>query len=249
MIKTINKRKCIFLITILIITLAMIGTVTYAWLTDTSEANEIIHLTINNAEIDGNIEMQVSATGDTIYGMDTNIDIDDLAYIDLTKDFVSNQYGLLNNMASEIKIKINSTSNVETKAYIKIPNQLVTGLIYFVVLDTDLTGSNTYADLVSEFISDNNFTTSTNRTTIITALNSYNTNKLADLYENQTLAAYNNTADEVNFTLVVWGDYYGLSVSDQAHNVHLNKTFNMSISAYLMQTRSGGSDYENDLPA
>ena len=249
-----RKIKICVLMIMLFMALAVGSYSTYAFLTDSEDFT--LDYTI------GQINGTVTVTGDAVdeVGIVTN---SDLAYIHYQDDMIGNK-GLLDEMASEIKVSIKFKNSFPTRVKVQVPtvdeNDLQYGLIYIVIDDTSLTKDK---KVILNVDDDGNlqyaYEGETTWTTVVTGLteslehdllrskiNEYNTGKLVGLYEDNLFSAESDV--EFNFRILVWGDYYDLSDDDKAK--YLEMSYNFAVTAKVIQAKDqyngGGPDYEND---
>ncbi len=248
-----KKLKIVALLFMLFIVIALGSYSTYAYLTQTNEFNF-------SYQID-QINGTVTVTGDAV--VNTVVTNKDLAYIHFTDDFILDKFGLLDTMASEIKIDINFKNNFPTRVKVKVPTlNNNSGLIYIVIDDSaDTANQEVKLQVVNGVLqygyadADGNVTTwndcikdlteGLNNETLRGKVDDYNSNKLASLYENKLFAK--EEQGSFKFRILIWGDYYSLSETDQAS--YLDKTYNLEITAKVIQAidQYGGTlSYEND---
>ena len=244
-----RKVKICILIIMLFMALAFGGYQTYAFLTHT-------HTITNNYTIDS-VKATITVTGAS--AQDTTVVNDELAYIHYVDDFILDKYGLLDTMASELRVSISINNNFDSRVKITLPSlDELNGLVYVIIDDSADTinskvnfsienGMIKYAyenteavDLVNISSLNNNSTNAEFRELI----NEYNQTKLKQLYTGSDKVYQTGT---LNFRILVWGDYYSLSDSDKPS--YLDKTYNFNVYVKVIQAldKYGGKlDYEND---
>ena len=244
-----RKVKICILVIMLFMALAFGGYQTYAFLTYT-------HTITNNYTIDS-VKATITVTGASA---DTTVVNDDLAYIHYVDDFINlDKYGLLDTMASELRVSISINNTFDSRVKITLPSlDELNGLVYVIIDDSADTinskvnfsienGMIKYAyenteavDLVDISSLNNNSTNAEFRELI----NEYNQTKLKQLYTGSDNVYQTGT---LNFRILVWGDYYSLSDSDKPS--YLDKTYNFNVYVKVIQAldKYGGKlDYEND---
>ncbi len=136
--------------------------------------------------------------------------LEDLAFIDFQKDFIDDDYVLLDTLGSSIILNIRlSDDSPLTVHQIQISNLSNQGLLFFVVFE----GVNLSPDHIfqSEYYQEmkmimNGHTTKAEQ---LSALESYNMSVLLEI-ENTLIFP----GDIISIQLVVWGDYDGLITKD-----------------------------------
>ena len=246
-----NKFKISFLLILLLFVFSFGIYKTYAYLTNTGSYE--YDYTI------GQINASVNVTGAT--NTEVTVVNKDLAYIHYVDDFITNKYGLLDTMSSEIKVSVDIDNSFSTRVKIMLPelNELE-GLLYIIVDDSETTkdleirlqisgnyiqygyeqadGSITWTNLIDISSLSDQSTNSKFRTLI----NTYNQEKLKSLYTGNKY-----TSATMNFRILFWGDYY--SLSDANKPSYLERTYNFILDAKVIQAideYGGVLDYEND---
>lgn len=248
-----RKIKICVLMIMLFMALAVGSYSTYAFLTDSQTFTYEYKI--------GSINGTVTVTGDAV--VDSIVTNSDLAYIHYQDDMIGNN-GLLDEMASEIKVSIKFKNSFPTRVKVQVPtvdeNDLQYGLMYIVIDDTSLTKEK---KVILDVDDDGNlqyaYEGETTWKTVVKGLkeslehdllrskiNEYNTEKLVGLYEDNLFSAESDV--EFNFRILVWGDYYDLSDDDKAK--YLEMSYNFAVTAKVIQAKDqyngGGPDYEND---
>lgn len=248
-----RKIKICVLMIMLFMALAVGSYSTYAFLTDSQTFTYEYKI--------GSINGTVTVTGDTIENeVITN---NDLSYIHYQDDMIKNKFGLLDEMASEIKVSIKFNNSFPTRVKVQVPtdasNYLQYGLMYIVIDDTNTTKDKEVKLQVVDGNLQYAYEGETTWTTVVTGLteslehdllrskiNEYNTGKLVGLYEDNLYEK--DIEAEFNFRILVWGDYYNLSDTDKTKYLEMN--YNFVVTAKVIQAidqyNGGTLDYEND---
>ena len=127
-----KKLKVSILLLLLAIVIGCGAYQTYAYLTDSGSQNFIVTL--------GKVNAEVSVTG----AKNTEVTVvnEDLAYIHYVDDFITNKYGLLDTMSSQIKVSIDIDNTFSTRVKVMLPeldDVSLEGLLYIVIDDTTYT--------------------------------------------------------------------------------------------------------------
>lgn len=244
-----SKVKIIILLIMLFMALSFGAYQTYAFLTD-------YHTVTNNYAID-----QVLATI-TVTGakkVETKVVNDDLAYIHYVDDFILDKYGLLDTMASELRISVDIKNKFDSRVKITLPAlSELNGLVYVIIEDSETTASNPVSlmidgdyikysygnDSYENLINISSLNESSTNSDFRNIINNYNQSKLKEIYESND-NVYQTTT--LNYRILVWGDYYSLSNSDKQS--YLDKTYSFNVVVKVIQAldKYGGTlDYEND---
>lgn len=246
-----KKLKVSFLLVLLAIVIGIASYETYAYLTHTDSYD--LQYTI------GQVNATVNVTGAS--NVDVKVENEDLAYIHYVDDFITNNYGLLDTMSSQIKvsIEINNTFNTRVKVMLPKLNDLE-GLVYIVVDDSvdtkdlkiKLRVSGNYLQYGYEqtdgsiswnnLIDINGLSSSSTNSDFRSLINDYNQSKLESLYTSNKY-----TSATMNFRILFWGDYY--SLSDVNKPKYLDMTYDFKLEAKVIQAideYGGVLDYEKD---
>lgn len=179
---------------IVIILMMSIPTVVYAWMTYVEEKSLV---TINAGEIDITTYANEQITID-------QIDLIDLAYVDYQNDFILDQSGTLDIIASNLRIDIvASEQSVSIKHHIQlIDNSSQVGLLYFIIYEGLNVGESyvlqsNYHALMSSVI--NGLIIKEDQ---LAAIQAYNLSVL-----DQMAAETLNAGDMLTFQIVFWGDH------------------------------------------
>lgn len=243
------KISSLLVLLFLVVSFAVYQTYSYLTYTDSNEYEFQID------EINGTV---------TVIGAEnteTTVTANDLVYIHYVDDFIVNKYGLLDKVASEIKVDIGINNSFNTRVKIMLPEfQDLEGLVYLIIDDTEDTKDLEinlqvnngmiqygYVDsdslLVSEWndlLNISSLSSSSTNQEFRNLINSYNTEKLETLYlENK------NTTWNMNFRILFWGDYYSL----EDKTTYLDKVYDFHLTAKVIQAiddYGGELNYEND---
>ncbi|MCF7930288.1 MAG: hypothetical protein K9L02_02135 [Acholeplasmataceae bacterium] len=179
---------------IVIILMMSIPTVVYAWMTYVEEKSLV---TINAGEIDITTYANEQITID-------QIDLIDLTYVDYQNDFILDQSGTLDIIASNLRIDIlASEQSVSIKHHIQlIDNSSQVGLLYFIIYEGMNVGEaytlqSDYHALMSTIILG-----LTVKEDQLAAIEAYNLDVL-----DQMAAETLNAGDMLTFQIVFWGDH------------------------------------------
>jgi len=248
-----NKSVIYCLFTLLVVVMIFGFYQIYAFLTQESSFEQ-------QFEID-KVVATVEVTGAT--EVETVVTNDDLAYIHYADDFILDKYGMLDAMASELKVKISFDNNFPTRVKVKLPKfEDLEGLCYIVIDDTTDTidlpmnlvveggilkkqyvnTDDSLSDLTDVVDLSTLSETSTNAD-FRTVINTYNQTKLQSLYTDDANSL--TGAQTMNFRILVWGDYYSLSDA----STYLTKEYELDVKAKVIQDikyYGGTLDYEND---
>ncbi|MCR3905615.1 MAG: hypothetical protein NUK62_01110 [Tenericutes bacterium] len=205
------KRYILSILTIILL-IASIATITYAWFTYVEKKS----LATFEA---GEISITAAANDQLIVD---NILLEDLAFIDYQKDLIDNQSGQFDLMASSLTITIqNSDRSVLTRNKITLNEQgTQDGLLYFLVLDgvniggTAFINTNYQSQILSVI---SGYATKEEQ---LLAISNYNQQVLDEIY-NTIIGA----SDVLTFQIVFWGDYDEL-VSPETY---MDSTYSFSI--------------------
>jgi len=149
--------------------------------------------------------------------------LNDLAFIDFQNDFIEDQNGLFNTMASSIYINIQLSENSPlTKHHIQITNLNTEGLLVFVIYEgTNITldhvFESNYQVLLMQIIEGYLM-----KTDMVLAINAYNAAVLEYI---SNILIY--PGDEIVIQIAIWGDYDGLT--DQEGYLEQSFFLNLSI--------------------
>ena len=244
-----SKVKIIILLIMLFMALSFGAYQTYAFLTD-------YHTVTNNYTID-QVKATITVTG--AKEVETKVVNEDLAYIHYIDDFILDKYGLLDTMASEVRISIDIENNFDSRVKITLPAlSELNGLVYVIIEDSVATASNPVSlmidgdyikysygnDSYENLIDISSLNESSTNSDFRTIINNYNQSKLKEIYESND-NVYQTTT--LSYRILVWGDYYSLSDSDKPS--YLDKTYSFNVFVKVIQAldKYGGTlDYEND---
>lgn len=155
--------------------------------------------------------------------------LEDLAFIDFQKDFIDDEYLLLDTLASRVILTIKlSEDSPLTVHQIQINNLSNQGLLFFVVFE----GINLSIEHVfqSEYYQEIKVMMIglTTKTEQLSALETYNLSVLSEI-ENILIFP----GDVISIQLVVWGDYDGLIIKDG----YLNQPYVLELSIESINAR------------
>lgn len=207
------KKYILSVLTILLL-LASISSVTYAWFTYVNKKSL--------AEFEAGVLAVSLLKDDVIVSQD--IEIDNLAYLDYENEFKINDDNMTNIMASSHRFDIIlDEESPQAKVNITFDEtQLDDGLIYLVIyegmdLDETATLSTDYAQIISSIIS-----AQTTKENELAAIDAYNEQALLAM---QQLALTKNST--ITYQVVVWGDYD--AVIDQSAYLDQSYTLTMHV--------------------
>ncbi len=187
------KIKITSLITVIILMMS-IPTVAYAWMTYV-EQKSLVTITTGEINVTTYANEQVTVS---------DINLEDLAYIDYQKDFIDNESGSLDLMASSLRIDlVASLDSVAIKHQIQLINtSSQPGLLYIIIyeginIDEQVGISTNYYQRVSAIIS-----SLSTKQEQLDALSAYNQSVLDQMYQ-----AVMNAGDDLTFQVVFWGDH------------------------------------------
>ena len=207
------KKYILSVLTILLL-LASISSVTYAWFTYVNKKSL--------AEFEAGV-LAVSLLKDDIT-ITQDIEIDSLAYLDYENEFKINDDNMTNIMASSHRFDIIlDEESPQAKVNITFDEtQLDDGLIYLVIyegmdLDETATLTSDYAQLIQTIIS-----SASTKTDELTAIDAYNAQALLTM---QQLSLTKNST--ITYQVVVWGDYD--AVLNQSAYLDQNYTLTMHV--------------------
>jgi len=245
------KISALFLLLFLIVCFATYQT--YSYLTDSKSVSYEFEI--------GEVNGEVNVTG--AENVETEVINNDLVYIHYIDDFITNKYGLLDKVASQIKVDIAINNDFNTRVKIMLPELTdLEGLVYLVIDDTDATkdleiklqilnGKLQYGYLAdgatsvtswTDLLDISSLNASSNNETFRTLINNYNKEKLVNLYEDNKYKTGN-----MNFRVLLWGDYYSLSNTNKSQ--YLDRSYQFTLTAKVIQAiddYGGELDYEND---
>lgn len=207
------KKYILSVLTILLL-LASISSVTYAWFTYVNKKSL--------AEFEAGV-LAVSLLKDDVT-VTQDIEIDSLAYLDYENEFKINDDNMTNIMASSHRFDIIlDEESPQAKVNITFDEtQLDDGLIYLVIyegMDLDETAALTtdYAQLIQTIISG-----SSTKTDELASIDAYNAQALLTM---QQLSLTKNST--ITYQVVVWGDYD--AVLNQSAYLDQNYTLTMHV--------------------
>lgn len=207
------KKYILSVLTILLL-LASISSVTYAWFTYVNKKSL--------AEFEAGV-LAVSLLKDDVT-VTQDIEIDSLAYLDYENEFKINDDNMTNIMASSHRFDIIlDEESPQAKVNITFDEtQLDDGLIYLVIyegmdLDETATLTTDYAQLIQTIISG-----SSTKTDELASIDAYNAQALLTM---QQLSLTKNST--ITYQVVVWGDYD--AVLNQSAYLDQNYTLTMHV--------------------
>lgn len=207
------KKYILSVLTILLL-LASISSVTYAWFTYVNKKSL--------AEFEAGV-LAVSLLKDDVT-VTQDIEIDSLAYLDYENEFKINDDNMTNIMASSHRFDIIlDEESPQAKVNITFDEtQLDDGLIYLVIyegmdLDETATLTTDYAQLIQTIISG-----SSTKTDELASIDAYNEQALLTM---QQLSLTKNST--ITYQVVVWGDYD--AVLNQSAYLDQNYTLTMHV--------------------
>ena len=210
-------RRLAIIITLIALSFTAIVASTYAWLTYVQKKGFVgLETHVLSIVLEANDQIVVNS-----------LNLDDLAFIDYEKDFVLNETGTLNDMASAWLIKLSSaTSSPLAKHQVDLDylqNGLICLLIYQGMNDELSYYTSNYSDLVELIIS--GYATKEEQ---LQALAVHNQIVLDEIYKHVF-----NPGDFVEFQIVVWGDYDSVVLP----NTYLDSNFNLTLSIETVNSK------------
>ncbi len=203
-------RRLGIIITLVILTLSIIISSTYAWLTYVQKKGFV---GVETHEISLILDVNSTTVVESLV-------IDDLAFIDYENDFVTNDTGMLNPMASSWLIKLTSSDTSPLAKHQVTLDVAQPGLIYLLIYE-GMNGE--LASYVSEYDLLINLIISGYETKLeqLEAISVHNQAVLDEIY----LHVF-NPGDYVEIQIVIWGDYDALDPQES----YLNTSFELTLS-------------------
>lgn len=213
-------KKYILSILVILLLLASISSVTYAWFTYVNKKSL--------AEFEAGV-LAVSLLKDDIT-VTQDIEIDNLAYLDYENEFKINDDDMTNIMASSHRFDIIlDEESPQAKVNISFDEtQLDEGMIYLVIyegmdLDETATLTSDYAQLIQTIISG-----ASTKTDELAAIDQYNEQSLLAM---QQLALIKDST--ITYQVVAWGDYD--AVIDQTS--YLDQTYTLTMHVDIINAK------------
>lgn len=213
-------KKYILSILVILLLLASISSVTYAWFTYVNKKSL--------AEFEAGV-LAVSLLKDDIT-VTQDIEIDNLAYLDYENEFKINDDDMTNIMASSHRFDIIlDEESPQAKVNISFDEtQLDEGMIYLVIyegmdLDETATLTSDYAQLIQTIISG-----ASTKTDELAAIDQYNEQSLLAM---QQLALVKDST--ITYQVVAWGDYD--AVIDQTS--YLDQTYTLTMHVDIINAK------------
>ena len=232
-------RKSILMTIFVAVVLSAVTTVVFAWLTN---KNNLPFIEVNRGYI---YTTNTFIYDDTPIIKDTNFAIKELAFVDFKKDVVDDEYGMLNQLAIFMLIKIQvPTGSMRVKNQLALQvtntNGSAGGMLYMIINEGVLGGSS-ITDYKAFFLSANfrggNLTGVTNVATWRTAINLHNTTTLSNI-SSQIM----NPNETLTIQLVFWGDYDMLTNTLDKDRLLRQRTdrINFNVAMTLKSTQENG---------
>ena len=210
-------RRLAIVITLLALCFTVIVTSTYAWLTYVQKKGFV---GLETHELSVVLEVNDQAVLNSF-------SLDDLAFIDYEKDFVLNETGTLNDMASAWLIKLSSANSSPLAKHKVDLDYLQDGLICLLIyqgMNDELSYyTSDYASLVELIIS--GYDTKEEQ---LQAIAVHNQIVLDEIYKHVF-----NPGDFVEFQIVVWGDYDEVELP----NTYLDSNFNLTLAVETVNSK------------
>lgn len=210
-------RRLAIIITLIALSFTAVIASTYAWLTYVQKKG-FVGLETHE------LSVVLEVNDQTVIN---SLSLDDLAFIDYENDFVLNETGTLNDMASAWLIKLSSAaSSPLAKHQVDLDylqNGLICLLIYQGMNDELSYYTSNYSDLVELIIS--GYATKEEQ---LEALAVHNQIVLDEIYKHVF-----NPGDFVEFQIVVWGDYDSVELP----NTYLDSNFNLTLSIQTVNSK------------
>ncbi len=212
-------KKYILSILVILLLITSITSVTYAWFTYVHKKS----LATFEAGFLG-----ISLFKDEVEVAE-DIVFDDIVFIDYQDDFINNEDGLLNQIASTHRFDLElHEDSPQSKVYLSLSEVNTDGLIYIIIyegLNLSLTDEITtdYALLINSIIAGYN-----TKEEQMAAINLYNYN-VSQSISQQVFSA----DDKLTYQIVAWGDYDALD--DQA--AYMDTVFELTLSITVINSK------------